>query len=98
MSAILSDFKPCRPATLSSLVFFFAATLKFAATVRLVDAVLLIKMLRCVGFFEKFCRPLLISPDYTLETVKQAFLVKFPELKELDRVLIQVCRKLLSFM
>ncbi|XP_042147523.1 sterile alpha motif domain-containing protein 3-like [Ixodes scapularis] len=47
-------------------------------------------MLRFVGFYKKFCRPLSISLDYTLETTKDAFLLKFPEVKTMDRILIQV--------
>ncbi|CAN7945874.1 unnamed protein product [Ixodes hexagonus] len=47
-------------------------------------------MLRCVGFFEKFCRPLNVPPDYTLESVKNVFQLKFPELPTMDTVLIQV--------
>ncbi|CAN8026617.1 unnamed protein product [Ixodes persulcatus] len=50
-------------------------------------------MLRCVGYFESFCRSLNIAPDYTLESVKNVFLFKFPELKTTERVLIQVCQK-----
>ncbi|CAN7998234.1 unnamed protein product [Ixodes hexagonus] len=50
-------------------------------------------MLRCVGFFEKFCRPLNVPPDYTLESVKNVFQLKFPELPTMDTVLIQICRK-----
>lgn len=53
-----------------------------------------VKMLRCVGFLEKFCRPVNIPPDYTLEKVEDAFLLKFPELQATDSVLIQVCRQL----
>ncbi|CAN7948080.1 unnamed protein product [Ixodes pacificus] len=47
-------------------------------------------MLRCVGYFESFCRSLNIAPDYTLESVKNVFLLKFPELKTTEMVLIQV--------
>ncbi|XP_040078034.1 uncharacterized protein LOC120836002 [Ixodes scapularis] len=47
-------------------------------------------MFRCVGFFEKFCRPIMIPPDFTFDSIKDAFLIKFPELEGTDRVLIQV--------
>lgn len=59
------------------------------------------KMLKCLGFFEKFCRPLMIPTEPSLEDVKNAILLKFPELQPADDLLVQVriqtilCRKLL---
>ncbi|KAL3192766.1 hypothetical protein MRX96_058817 [Rhipicephalus microplus] len=47
-------------------------------------------MLRCVAFFGKFCRPLHIPEDHNLETVKSAFLTRFPEAKTTENLLFQV--------
>lgn len=52
-----------------------------------------VKMLRCVNFYEKFCRPLNNPLDFILLSIKDAFLLKFPEHQAMDRVLTQVCRK-----
>lgn len=46
-------------------------------------------MLRCVGFYKKFCQSLSIPLDYTLETTKDTFLLKFQEVKTMGRILIK---------
>lgn len=51
-------------------------------------------MLRCVGCYEKFCRPLSLPPGATETDIRDAFRIKFPEIWDLESALIQVCKYL----